>query len=172
MAHRIQYPAKAGRDVCYLAIHHFSQCPMANALFFFPSGYVQALLYSEELLPSRPPQMVMKTWKCNFCRVQNKMGRVILTGRRRHCMQLLVPAAPTRSQAIQLCQRQHNRSRAGWEIQAKHAHVDCQVCQTHADVSTNAPGFSFLPRPMVISSVIGMAQLTLSPWSSSIPSTE
>ena len=60
MAHGIQYPAKEGKDVCYLAIHHFSQRPMANALFFFPSDNMRVLLYSAELLPSPPPQTVMK----------------------------------------------------------------------------------------------------------------
>lgn len=114
-----------------------------------------------------------KTWESNFCRVQNKLERVILAGRRRHCLQLQVPAGPTRPQAMQLCRRQHNRSTAGMRNPAQtHPCRLPGMCQNHADVPTDAPGFSFLPCTTAISCVTGTPQLTLSPWSSSIPSTD
>lgn len=148
IAHGIQYSAEEGRDGCYLAIHHFRQCPMANALFFFPSDNARVLLYSEELLPSPPPQMVMKPWKCSFCRMKNKMERVILTWRSGHCLQLLVSAGHVRSQAMQLGHGQHNRITA--EMRKPGQTCPCRLpgtCWKHADVSTDAPGFFFSPLP-------------------------
>jgi len=63
-------------------------------------------------------------------------------------------------------------SQQGWESQAKHAPVGCQVCAENMQMCQQMlQVFSFLPCPTVISSAIGMAQLTWSPWSSAISAT-
>lgn len=153
MVQGIWYPVKEGRDVCCLAIHHSSPCPVANALFFFPWNNAWVLLYREELLPSPPPQMVMDPWKCSFCGVQNKMERVILPEKSRQCLQLLVSTGHSRSQARQLGQTHHK----GIAAEVRKPSQSVPMCQKHGDVPTGATGSSFLPCPTVVSSAVGKA---------------
>lgn len=106
------------------------------------------MFYSEELLPSPPPQVVIKPYKCSFCRMQDKMERVILTGRSHRYLQLLISTGHARSQAVQLGHGQHSMITAGMRKPGQNMSMQAdRYLLKHGHVSTDARGFLFSPLP-------------------------